>query len=196
MRILLCIALGLVVSASGSSRRHRQESSHYDVVVYGATPAGITAAVAASRTLRQSRAAAAAAALGVRGSTASAAQVLLVEPSKWIGGMVAGGLGCTDKVGEGSYGGLAKEFVNRTNARYLPADGGVRPLLPHCTTHTAFEPHVATEVFHEMLVEAGVDVMLGSPVVRVLRNGSSLTSMVLGSGSSTEVTGTVFVDST
>lgn len=160
-----------------------QVATPYAVVVYGATPAGISAAIAASRALR-----------------ANTARVLLVEPSMWIGGMASGGLGCTDKVGSKSYGGLAREFVNRTNARYTPADGERRQ-LPHCTTYTSFEPHVATEVFHEMLSEAGVHVLVGATLANVVRNGSKLVSIQLalddketdGPGNVT-ASGSVFID--
>lgn len=157
-----------------------QAAASYMVVVYGGTPGGISAAVAASR------------ALGVPKATA-AAKVVLIEPSNWIGGMASGGLGCTDRVGEHSYGGLAREFVNRTNARYLPAGGGPRPRLTHCLTHSAFEPHIATEVFHEMLSEAHVDVMISSRLVQVHRVGAQLTSLELSSGSTVE--GHVMIDS-
>lgn len=66
---------------------HTPRSSHDEtlswatpaVVVFGATPAGISAAVAAART------------------GGSETRVVLVEPSRWIGGMMAGGLGCTDQ---------------------------------------------------------------------------------------------------
>ena len=79
--------------------------------------------------------------------------MILVETSKWIGGMMAGGLGCTDKVGSSSYGGIADEFLKRTQTAY---GGSTRQPLPHCTTHAAFEPHVATSVFAAMLHEANV----------------------------------------
>jgi flavin-dependent dehydrogenase len=46
-------------------------SPYYDIVVYGATPAGITAAISAAR-LNSS--------------------VLLVEPSSHVGGMLAAGM--------------------------------------------------------------------------------------------------------
>lgn len=59
---------------------HHHDDPLWDVLVYGATPGGIAAAVGAARTL------------------GSGGRVVLVEPSQWIGGMVAGGLVCTDKV--------------------------------------------------------------------------------------------------
>ena len=98
------------------------------MVVFGATPGGIAAAIAAHRTML----------LLQRNGTSSSPRVALVEPSAWIGGMASGGLGCTDKVGADSYGGIAREFVHETNEYY---GGAERRPLPHCTTLTAFEPH-------------------------------------------------------
>jgi ribulose 1,5-bisphosphate synthetase/thiazole synthase len=49
--------------------------AQYDVVIYGATASGVTAAVAAAR---------------------DGAKVVLIEPGKHIGGMVTGGLSHTD----------------------------------------------------------------------------------------------------
>ena len=103
----------------------RRDAHEFDVVVFGATPGGIAAAIAAHRTM-----------LLLRNHTSASPSVALVEPSAWIGGMAAGGLGCTDKVGAESYGGIAREFVNATNEHY---GGAARLPLPHCETSTAFE---------------------------------------------------------
>jgi len=174
------ILLAVAVAYADSRSEDAQRSRPYAVVVYGGTPAGISAAVAAARELR--------------GDATS--RVLLVEPSPWIGGMASGGLGCTDKVGDRSYGGLAREFVNRTNAKY----GEHRRQLPHCTTSTAFEPHVATEVFHEMLAEASVELLVGATLVRVARTGRTLSSIELdlheetGGRDDLTVQGSIYID--
>lgn len=74
------------------------EEATYYVVVYGATPAGITAAIAARR---------------------EGASVALLEPSPWIGGMVTGGLSRTDYGSAPQViGGLAREFFERADAFY------------------------------------------------------------------------------
>eukprot|EP00037_Helgoeca_nana_P025636 m.283617 g.283617 ORF g.283617 m.283617 type:complete len:560 (-) comp27006_c0_seq1:132-1811(-) len=141
----------------------------FDVVVFGATPGGIVAAVAASRQL------------GATGSVA------LVEPSRWIGGMAAGGLGCTDKVGTSAVGGIALEFVNRTQAVYPK-----NRRLPHCTR--SFEPHVATEVFTTLLHEANVTVLLSMNLFGVGTAASRITHITVGQ--STSITAKVFIDAT
>ena len=79
--------LAAMTTVAVEADTHTPHSSHGDtissatptVVVFGATPAGISAAVAAART------------------GGSETRVVLVEPSRWIGGMMAGGLGCTDQ---------------------------------------------------------------------------------------------------
>ncbi len=67
----------------------RDDPGPFDVLVYGATAAGVTAAVAAAR---------------------AGARVILVEPGRHVGGMVSGGLGWTDIGDAGVVGGLAREF--------------------------------------------------------------------------------------
>src|ERR1700712_3493727 len=104
------------------------EAASSEVIVYGATPAGITAAVAAAR---------------------EKLSVTLFEPTRWIGGMTAGGLSSSDTGNVETIGGLSQEFFTRCGAHY---DGKEKY---HC------EPHVYQQVFAEMLKEAGVKVVIG-----------------------------------
>lgn len=66
-----------------------------DVVVYGATPSGIVAAIAASR---------------------DGSDVTLVEPTEHIGGMMTSGLSWTDRGDVGVIGGIAREVFDRIQA--------------------------------------------------------------------------------
>ncbi len=68
-----------------------------DVVVYGATPGGIAAAVAAAR----------------NGLTVS-----VVEHHKHIGGMMSSGLGASDRCDQGVVGGFSKSVFNRIGKHY------------------------------------------------------------------------------
>ncbi len=82
----------------------------YDVIVYGATAGGVTAAVAA-------------AGAGVK--------VALLEPGRHVGGMVSGGLGWTDLGQREVVGGLAYEFYESLGQAYdAPAFAFVGP-EPH-----------------------------------------------------------------
>jgi 2-polyprenyl-6-methoxyphenol hydroxylase-like FAD-dependent oxidoreductase len=61
----------------------------YDIVVYGGSSGGITAAIQAAR----------------MGKTA-----VLIEPTKFLGGLTTGGLGATDIGNKKAIGGISREF--------------------------------------------------------------------------------------
>ena len=130
---LLSIALALspfpaAHAAAGPASGVESSITRADVVVYGATPAGIAAAVAADR---------------------AGASVVLLEHGTHIGGMMASGLGHTDVGDKRTIGGLAAEVFKRIGAKY----GGGQ------TFH--FQPHIGSEVFHELLAET--DVLVAVP---------------------------------
>lgn len=75
-------------------------SGKADVIVYGATAGGISAAISASR---------------------SGAKVILIEPGKHLGGMLTGGLSHTDYGDRSIIGGLALEFYAKV-AKYYKTD--------------------------------------------------------------------------
>ncbi|MCW5963699.1 MAG: FAD-dependent oxidoreductase [Bryobacterales bacterium] len=102
----------------------------FDFVVYGATAAGVTTAIAAAR---------------------QGMNVILLEPQNHVGGMVTGGLSATDIGRREVIGGMALEFYLRLGRRYN--------LIPHQQVIAwRPEPRVAESVFHEMLSGAGVKV--------------------------------------
>jgi hypothetical protein len=92
-----------------------------DVIVYGTTPAGVLAAVAAAR---------------------EGATVLLLDPRDApVGGMMSGGLGNTDLgVTTDVLGGLTRRFFEAVCAHYFPA-------VPRPCFYANFEPSVALAVF-------------------------------------------------
>jgi hypothetical protein len=81
-----------------------------ELVVYGATAAGVAAAVAAARH-------------GVR--------VVLLEPGRHVGGMVSGGLGYTDLGDPAVLGGLARDFEVAVGAHYGVPAGRYAGPEPH-----------------------------------------------------------------
>ena len=81
-----------------------------DVVVYGATAAGVTAAVAAHE---------------------AGASVTLVAPETHVGGMVSGGLGWTDVGDPGVVGGLARRFYQAVADHYDAPLWAVKGPEPH-----------------------------------------------------------------
>lgn len=74
----------------------------FDVVIYGGTSGGVTAAVQAAK-------------MGKR--------VALIEPGKHLGGLTSGGLGATDIGNKGAIGGLSREFYRRIGRHYGQDEG-------------------------------------------------------------------------
>jgi hypothetical protein len=128
----------------------RRFERHTELLVYGATAAGVTAAVAAAR---------------------HGAQVLLLEPGHHVGGMVSGGLGYTD-IGEDSrvIGGMAAEFAQAVADYY---DVGV-------DHYAGPEPHAAERIFRTWLAEAGVDVEYGTSLDGAETSDGRITAVTAG----------------
>lgn len=69
----------------------------HDLVIYGSTSAGIAAAIQGSRMGKS---------------------VLLIEPTRHIGGLTTGGLGATDIRNKQAIGGISREFYQNIKAYY------------------------------------------------------------------------------
>ena len=117
-----------------------------DIVIYGGTSSGIIAAVQAHRMGKS---------------------VVLIEPSNHIGGLTTGGLGATDIGNKAVIGGLARDFYHRVWQHYQNDAAWNRETRkqynarnphydPKDETMWMFEPHVAAQIYREMLAEAGV----------------------------------------
>src|SRR3954469_25944111 len=86
-----CSFVALIAFALTCAAR-AQDAQRVDICVYGATSAGVIAAVTAKQLGRS---------------------VLLVEPGRHLGGMSSGGLGWTDFGNKAAIGGLSLEFYKR-----------------------------------------------------------------------------------
>ncbi len=170
--LLLCLIADSFCHATGL------EVIEADVCVYGGSPAGIVAAVQATR-------------LGKR--------AVLVEPGFHLGGLTAGGLGATDIGNKAAIGGLSREFYRRV-ARHYAKDSAWRfesrqeyfarrssgqaqasDLTSADATMWTFEPHVAEDIFWQMLNEARVPVYLQQRLTAVhLENGRLIELAVAG----------------
>jgi hypothetical protein len=104
----------------------------FDLIIVGATPAGITAAIAAARLGRTS---------------------LILERTAYIGGLPANGLGATDIATRGATGGLFLEFVRRIKAHYLQTYGIDSEQVRDCDDGYHFEPSVAESIFSDFVRE-------------------------------------------
>ncbi|MBK8094019.1 MAG: FAD-dependent oxidoreductase [Verrucomicrobiaceae bacterium] len=102
------------------------------VVIYGGTPAGIMAAIAAAR---------------------QGHEVSLVEMNAHVGGMVSGGLVATDMGDRPTVGGLADDFFKRIVRYYTEKYGADSKELKAARGGATFEPHVAELIFEQMLAE-------------------------------------------
>ena len=130
-----------------------------DVVVVGATPSGVTAAVAAAR---------------------SGLRVILVEESNHVGGIVSGGLTNNDIGKEGTVGGLFVEFRRRIcdyySAKYGPGSQQVRD-----SAHgNCYEAHVAEAIYRALLAgEPRVRLLLWRRLARAERAGNRLARIIV-----------------
>lgn len=129
IRSLLLVALFALASAPARSAE-MPPPERADVVVYGGTPAGIMAAIAAAK----------------HGHT-----VALVDINAHVGGVVSGGLVASDMGDRETIGGLAREFFSRIVKYYADKYGAASKEFKACRNGATFEPHVAELVFEEML---------------------------------------------
>jgi hypothetical protein len=167
MRLLL--AFGLLLLARPA------RAAEADVIVYGATPGGFCAAIAAAR---------------------EGSKVILLEPSAHVGGVNTGGLSFSDsnQTVRSTLGGLFEEWHTRIAADY--AEHGVKLPYDVATKNNVvwtYEPHVAARVTNAMLKEAGVTVLTKQPLEGVEKDGAKIVSL----RTSADVhTAKVFIDAT
>jgi hypothetical protein len=158
----------------------------YDIVVYGGTSGGVAAGIQAARMGKS---------------------VVLIEPTKFVGGLTTGGLGATDIGNKRCIGGLSREFYHRVWQHYQQPKTWTRESReryysgkPHGNqadeeTMWTFEPHVATKVYEDMLREAKVPVVFGERLDLkngVQKDGARITSIRMESGRT--FTGRMFID--
>lgn len=159
----LCLALGA----------QARTATEADVIVYGATPGGFCAAIAAAR---------------------EGASVVLLEPTDHVGAMNTGGLSWSDSNQSirSTVMGLFDEWHRRIAADYaqrgvkLPYDVAVKD-----ATAWTYEPHVAARVTREMLDEAKVRVLTRRVLQTVAKDGPRLTELATSDGT---FAARVFVD--
>jgi hypothetical protein len=158
---LVCLSIG------GETIRAGEQA--FDVVVYGATPGGITAAVAAAR---------------------QRASVVLIEPSRHIGGMVSGGLSATDYGNSAYIGGLALEFFDRAAAKYRNHPAALTSLGKSARWFS--EPHVAEQTFLEMVKRPGIKLVMEQCLKSVTCRKHRIVTLRTADG--TFYRGRVFID--
>lgn len=106
--------------------------SAYDLVIVGGNPGGIMAAISAARMGKKS---------------------VILERTRYPGGLPANGLGATDIATRAATTGLFREFVDRVKQYYVDTYGKDSEQVRMCSDGYHFEPSVGARVFREMLDE-------------------------------------------
>lgn len=133
--------------------------SNFEVVIFGATPCGIAAALAAARHGRQ---------------------VALVATKKHVGGLMSSGLSITDVRFLDAFGGIFKEFLDRSAAYYVSRYGRDSRQLEDSNNGLWFEPHAAEAIFEEMLArEKNVTLLRDHKLVRALKTDQTVIGLVV-----------------
>jgi hypothetical protein len=179
--IFLCFATCLTLWSKSISR---------DVVIYGGTSAGITAAIQVKRMGKS---------------------VVLVSPDRRLGGLASNGLGWSDSGKREVVGGIAREFYHRIWRHYQSPDSWVWQEMEEFgnrgqgspavdgdrRTMWIFEPKVANEIFESWILENELEVVRDEYLDRgkgvEIENGRIL-SITCISGNRYE--GKVFIDCT
>ena len=179
---------GRPATAERRSNASADGADEADVVIYGATSGGVAAAIQVRR----------------MGKT-----VIVLEPSKRVGGMTTGGLGSTDIGNKAAIGGISREFYQRVRKHYAdpaawkwqeqpdklkaePGTGG-----EHDDAMWRFEPSVALAIFNEWLAEEGVDLRREMRLDResgVTKKEGRIVLIEMESGE--QFRGEVFIDAT
>ena len=168
----------------------RGELIENDICIYGATSAGVTAAVQAAR---------------------DGKSVTIVDPKHHLGGLTTGGLGATDIGNKDVIGGISREFYQRV-ANHYKNDASwkwetrehffenrskrseLSEVVKEDGTMWTFEPHVASRIFKTMLEEAEVTVHFEQPIASVKKEGKRITSFSTETGNTYRAR--MFIDAT
>src|SRR5690554_782861 len=152
-----------IIAEEGKKLKVRKE---VDVLVVGGGPSGIIAAQAAAE---------------------DGLNVTLLESRSFVGGNMTIGLpvlGFLGQKGNQVIKGLPQKFIDRLAAQNAASEH--RPCPLHMSI-TLVEPEAVKSVGLEMLIEAGVDVMLYTYCVDVIMDGDALTGVVIESKAGREV---------
>jgi hypothetical protein len=163
----------VVCSTLDAQETDGRDATTADVIVYGSTPGGFCAAIAAAR---------------------EGVSVILLEPTDHVGGMNTGGLSFSDsnQTVRSTLIGLFDEWHTRIEADYVSR--GIK--LPYKVSvkdqaKWTYEPHVAGRVTRQMLDEAGVTVLTERYLKSVQTEGTRIATIITKNG---KFAGRVFVD--
>jgi hypothetical protein len=179
------VFLALLTMESVFSTRAPAAVQEYDIVVYGGTSAGVSAAVQAARMGRS---------------------VILIEPGKHLGGMSSGGLGATDIGKKRAIGGISREFYRRIRNYYADeanwkyekrANFRGSGHDPKDDAAWTFEPHVAEKIYNDLIQEHKIPMVFRQRLdlaKGVQKDGTRIVAITMESGQSYR--GKMFIDAT
>jgi len=177
-QLLGSIGLACALAAQTSAAQTPQVVEA-DICIFGGTSGGIAAAVQAAR----------------MGKTA-----VIINPTKYLGGLTTGGLGATDIGNKAAIGGLSREFYQRLARHYAQesawtletapdyfarrrgGQAGASSLSGADATMWTFEPRVAEKIFFQMLAEAKTPVYLEQRLKSVTKAGPRITAITMENG--------------
>lgn len=185
-------SIGFLLSAlliAGIQTSYSQKVQQYDIVIYGGTSSGISAAIQSSRMNKK---------------------VLLIEPTDRIGGLTTGGLGQTDIGNKQAIGGLSREFYQNVKTYYQKPenwvwqkresykDGGQTTSATQEDAMWTFEPSAALKIYNEMLnKEKNITLVYKQRLNRetgVKKTAGKISSIQMESGQIYQ--GKIFIDAT
>ncbi len=143
--VILLFAILFAANQTGWSAK-RNETKTVDVCVYGGTASGVIAAYSAK----------------MMGKS-----VLLIEPSKYLGGMTTGGLGSTDIGNKYAVTGLSRLFYRRIGEHYNKFE------------QWAFPPSVATSVINRYVKDAKLNVLYQYRIISAKKKGTTIENIRL-----------------
>ena len=174
---VLAAAFVLVVNGPAHSADSAPSPAQADVVVYGGTPSGIMAAVAAAR---------------------HGHSVALIDLKAHVGGVVSGGLVSTDTGDRKTIGGLSDEFFQRILKYYSDTYGPDATQKKACHEGLVFEPHVAELIYEQMIHEQpAIQIWRQHRFVSATLDGGHIASITMEDVSHHEqrtFTGAIFID--
>lgn len=135
---------GCAFGASGTGRRK------CDVCIYGATSGGAIAAATLASLGRS---------------------VVVIEPTRHVGGMTSGGLGWVDFGRPSSIGGATKKYFEAVRSYY--AAKNIR------TNGWSVEPHVAELLFEKILAHKNIEIVREARLSSVSKSGRRIRSVTL-----------------
>lgn len=143
LALLLLVSSGAFVNRANPAEQVADEA---DIVIYGGTAAGVIAAYTARK---------------------AGKSVMLIEPTRHLGGMTSGGLGYTDIGNKYAITGVARDFYRRIGKHYGKLE------------QWTFEPGVAKAHLQQYLDEANLKVDYTYRVISVQKSRQAIQSITI-----------------